>query len=80
MGGRPTKPPERPTARRDRLETLIRGDWIRTPMASFDKAEERIFTKLICMRCNARNPQRAERCRKCGYANLRPKARERRSA
>jgi large subunit ribosomal protein L40e len=49
-------------------------------MASFDKAEERLFTKLICMRCNARNPQRAERCRKCGYARLRPKARESRSA
>ncbi len=49
-------------------------------MASFDAAEERTLGKLICMKCNARNPPRAERCRKCGYANLRPKARERRSA
>jgi large subunit ribosomal protein L40e len=49
-------------------------------MASFDEAEERIFTKQICMRCNARNPQEAERCRKCGYKKLRPKAREPRSA
>lgn len=49
-------------------------------MARFEEAEERIFTKQICMRCNARNSPRAERCRKCGYGNLRPKARERRSA
>jgi len=49
-------------------------------MARFDQAEERIFTKLICMRCNARNPQRADQCRKCGYGRLRPKARESRSA
>jgi len=49
-------------------------------MARFDQAEERIFTKLICMRCNARNPQRASQCRKCGYGKLRPKARESRSA
>lgn len=41
--------------------------------------EDRLLGKLICMRCNARNPQRAERCRKCGYDNLRPKARETRS-
>lgn len=49
-------------------------------MARFDKAEDRIFTKQVCMRCNARNPQRATECRKCGYGNLRPKARETRSA
>ncbi len=49
-------------------------------MASFDKAEDRIFTTQICMRCNARNPQRASSCRKCGYKNLRPKAKETRSA
>ena len=49
-------------------------------MATFDKAEDRIFTTQICMRCNARNPQRAENCRKCGYGNLRLKARETRSA
>jgi large subunit ribosomal protein L40e len=49
-------------------------------MASFDKAEERIFTTQICMRCNARNSERSDECRKCGYGNLRPKARETRSA
>lgn len=49
-------------------------------MASFDKAEDRLFRTQICMRCNANNPQRADNCRKCGYGNLRPKARETRSA
>jgi large subunit ribosomal protein L40e len=49
-------------------------------MATFDAAEDRLFTTQICMRCNARNPERADSCRKCGYGNLRPKARERRSA
>ena len=48
-------------------------------MASFEEAENRLLAKLICMRCNARNPPRAKRCRKCGYKNLRPKAAERRS-
>lgn len=46
-------------------------------MASFEAAEDRILDKLICMRCNARNPKRAERCRKCGYQRLRPKNKER---
>ena len=49
-------------------------------MARFEGAEKRILEKMICMRCNARNPQRADRCRKCGYKNLRVKARETRSA
>ena len=49
-------------------------------MARFDEAEARTLQKQICMRCNARNPQKAERCRKCGYKNLRPKATESRSA
>jgi large subunit ribosomal protein L40e len=49
-------------------------------MASFDEAEARILDKMICMRCNARNGKRADRCRKCGYKNLRPKAKERRAA
>ncbi|MDD1719862.1 MAG: hypothetical protein LUQ25_07370 [Methanoregulaceae archaeon] len=31
------------------------------------------------MRCNARNASRAERCRKCGYQNLRPKNKERKA-
>lgn len=49
-------------------------------MARFEEAEKRILEKMICMRCNARNPARADRCRKCGYKNLRVKAREARSA
>ena len=49
-------------------------------MARFEKAEERLLDKMICMRCNARNPKAADRCRKCGHGSLRPKARESRSA
>ena len=49
-------------------------------MATFEPAERRTLDKLICMRCNARNPTRADSCRKCGYSRLRPKAKERRSA
>jgi len=49
-------------------------------MAKFEAAESRTLNKQICMRCNARNSERAESCRKCGYGNLRPKAKERRAA
>jgi len=56
------------------------GDWLRARMAKFEAAEERTLEKMICMRCNARNPKGAERCRKCGYSKLRPKAKESRSA
>ncbi|MGA9400576.1 50S ribosomal protein L40e [Haladaptatus sp.] len=49
-------------------------------MASFDVAEKRTLDKMICMRCNARNPQKADKCRKCGYSKLRPKSKEARSA
>ncbi|MDY6819745.1 MAG: 50S ribosomal protein L40e [Halobacteriales archaeon] len=49
-------------------------------MASFDAAEKRTLEKLICMRCNARNPMDADHCRKCGYGKLRPKNRERQTA
>ncbi|MFD1513801.1 50S ribosomal protein L40e [Halomarina rubra] len=48
-------------------------------MASFEEAEARTLSKMICMRCNARNSQDANKCRKCGYKNLRPKAKERRA-
>ncbi|MFC6903598.1 50S ribosomal protein L40e [Halalkalicoccus tibetensis] len=48
-------------------------------MASFETAERRMLERQICMKCNARNSREAERCRKCGYGNLRPKAKERRS-
>lgn len=49
-------------------------------MASFEIAERRTLNKHVCMRCNARNHPDADRCRKCGYGNLRPKAKERRAA
>jgi large subunit ribosomal protein L40e len=49
-------------------------------MATFEPAVKRTLEKQICMRCNARNPPRAERCRKCGYKHLRPKSKERRTA
>lgn len=42
--------------------------------------EDRLLGKMICMRCNARNPKDADQCRKCGYKKLRPKAREARAA
>ena len=42
----------------------------------FEEAMKRLFMKKICMRCNARNPWRATKCRKCGYKGLRPKAKE----
>lgn len=41
---------------------------------------KRILESKICYRCNARNPMKADRCRKCGYKNLRDKAQESRSA
>lgn len=65
---------------RTRTVRFIRGHDFKYDMASFETAEKRTLDKMICMRCNARNPQRAERCRKCGYGNLRPKAKERRAA
>lgn len=49
-------------------------------MAKFDLAVERILEKKICYDCNARNPMRADRCRKCGNKNLRDKAKESRGA
>ncbi|MCH2439858.1 MAG: 50S ribosomal protein L40e [Candidatus Poseidoniia archaeon] len=45
-------------------------------MARFPEAEARLFSKKICMRCNARNSVRAVRCRKCNSSELRAKARE----
>ncbi|MBS1264172.1 MAG: 50S ribosomal protein L40e [Methanonatronarchaeales archaeon] len=43
-------------------------------MARFPEAEERLLNVKICMKCNARNPIRATKCRKCGYHRLRRKA------
>ena len=49
-------------------------------MPKFEPAEDRVLSKQICMRCNARNPVEADSCRKCGYRNLRRKSKERRNA
>lgn len=62
--------------KRQRLTDTLRTRF----MASFDAAEKRILDKKICMRCNARNPMRADFCRKCGYKGLRQKNRERQTA
>ncbi|ABK15016.1 MAG: 50S ribosomal protein L40e [Methanothrix sp.] len=45
-------------------------------MARFSEAENRVLNVKICMRCNARNPIRATRCRKCRYKGLRMKSKE----
>lgn len=44
-------------------------------MARFPEAEKRTLSMKICMRCDARNPPKAKRCRKCGYDRLRQKKR-----
>jgi ubiquitin-large subunit ribosomal protein L40e len=49
-------------------------------MARFPEAEKRILNLKICMSCNARNPVRATRCRKCGYKGLRMKSKENKTA
>ena len=49
-------------------------------MPNYEPAEKRNLDKMICMRCNARNPSGADDCRKCGYGNLRTKAKEPRNA
>lgn len=45
-------------------------------MARFPEAENRTLKKKICMKCYARNPLRAVRCRRCKSRQLRPKALE----
>ncbi|MBS7382954.1 MAG: 50S ribosomal protein L40e [Methanomassiliicoccales archaeon] len=45
-------------------------------MARFKEAESRLLDKSVCMSCYATNPKNATKCRKCGYSNLRPKAKE----
>ncbi len=45
-------------------------------MVKFEVAERRLFKVKICMKCNARNPWKATKCRKCGYGGLRSKSRE----
>ena len=45
-------------------------------MGKFPEAEARILDKKVCMHCNAKNPPRATRCRKCRHSELRPLAKE----
>jgi large subunit ribosomal protein L40e len=45
-------------------------------MARFPEAEKRLFHVKICRKCNAKNPWKAEKCRKCGSKALRPKRKE----
>ena len=45
-------------------------------MTRFPEAEARRLIKKICMKCSARNPVRATRCRKCKSKALRLKAKE----
>ena len=45
-------------------------------MPRFPEADKRMLDKKICMRCYAKNPIKATRCRKCKYDKLRPKAKE----
>ncbi|MCD6370025.1 MAG: 50S ribosomal protein L40e [Thermoplasmata archaeon] len=45
---------------------------------TFHEAVNRLLNKKICMKCYARNPPNATRCRRCGSHQLRPKAKEKR--
>lgn len=45
-------------------------------MARFKEAEARLLDKTVCMTCYATNPKKADKCRKCGSRDLRPKAKE----
>ena len=45
-------------------------------MARFPETEPRLFNFKICMKCNARNPRLATKCRKCGSRALRNKRKE----
>ena len=42
-------------------------------MPIFPEVKERRLNKKICLKCGARNPHNATKCRKCGYNKLRPK-------
>jgi large subunit ribosomal protein L40e len=49
-------------------------------MPKFEPAVNRELEKQICMRCNARNPDEADRGRKSGYGHLRRNSQQRRNA
>ena len=42
-------------------------------MGKFPIADRALLKVWVCKKCKARNAPHAERCRKCGYGNLRPK-------
>ena len=44
---------------------------------TFQEAVNRKLNKMICMKCYAKNPIGATRCRRCGYKGPRPKNKER---
>jgi len=45
-------------------------------MIKFSEAEKKLFEVKVCMKCNARNPSDASKCRKCNYKGLRIKSKE----
>ncbi|MBN3037506.1 MAG: 50S ribosomal protein L40e [Candidatus Diapherotrites archaeon] len=45
-------------------------------MAQKHVSDETLMNKKICMNCNARNPPKAKRCRKCSSTKLRMKHKE----
>jgi large subunit ribosomal protein L40e len=45
-------------------------------MAKFVEAEARVLIRKICMKCSARNPMSATRCRRCNSEELRTKSKE----
>ena len=45
-------------------------------MARFPEAEARTLDKKVCMNCDATNPKKATRCRKCKSKQMRMKAKE----
>ncbi len=47
-------------------------------MGKFPEADARLLNKKVCMHCNATNPIKAKKCRKCGSTDLRMKAKEHR--
>lgn len=48
-------------------------------MARFEESEKRNLDVKICLKCNARNPKKATRCRKCDSKQLRVKHKEKKT-
>ena len=45
-------------------------------MGKFAIADREIAKIAICRKCKARNKAGSERCRKCGYKDMRPKRKD----